>query len=138
MRLLLSLFWLITTAAAAVAQSAAPPVEIDPRLYEAYEADYLKQLQTDNPTIILRWNFYLDHAFVVSDYPAEKGDISQFPIIRVADPERFNILVLEKEQRLARDWERPMYYRIEGTQKVLMYWSGKDFNRKFQAWLARR
>lgn len=135
MRLLISLFWLLSAASIATAQATPTPVQIDPRLYEAFEADYLQRLQTEQPALILRWNYYLDHAFLISEYPPEKGDPGQFPTVQIADPAHFNIFLLEKDQPLARDWDKPMFYRIAGTQKVLMYWSGKEFNRKFQAWL---
>ncbi|MFN8303720.1 MAG: hypothetical protein U0U46_14610 [Saprospiraceae bacterium] len=137
MRLLILLFFLLpATAVRLAAQKAAPSP--DARLYEVYDADYLRQLQTQQPTLLYRLNYYLDHAFVVSEYPAEKGDISQFPVLRIANPERFNILVVEKEQKVARDWEKPVFYRIEGTRKVLMYWPGKEFNQKFRDWLTGR
>lgn len=111
---------------------------IDPRLYEVYEKDYLERLRAEQPTLILRWNFYLDNAFVVSEYPADKGDMGQLPELQITDPEHFNVLLIERDQPTARDWDKPVFYRIAGTHKILMYWSGKDFNRKFSEWLASR
>ncbi len=120
------------------AQTSTPAVAIDPRLYEVYEKDYLERLRAEQPTLILRWNFYLDNAFVVSEYPADKGDMGQLPELQITDPEHFNVLLIERDQPTARDWDKPVFYRIAGTHKILMYWSGKDFNRKFSEWLASR
>ncbi|MBL7805341.1 MAG: hypothetical protein JNL02_16500 [Saprospiraceae bacterium] len=120
------------------AQTSTPAAAIDPRLYEVYEKDYLERLRTEQPTLILRWNFYLDNAFVVSEYPTDKGDMGQLPELQITDPEHFNILLIERDQPTARDWDKPVFYRIAGTNKILMYWSGKDFNRKFSEWLASR
>ncbi|MCE7924050.1 MAG: hypothetical protein DYG98_13410 [Haliscomenobacteraceae bacterium CHB4] len=58
--------------------------------------------------------------------------------MEIPDLKRLNILALEKDQPLTRDWQKPVFYHIEGTNKVLMYFSGKDFNRKFRDWLARK
>ena len=135
MRLLILLFCLLPAASARLAAQTAAP-QPDARLYEVYDADYLQRLQVQQPVLLYRLNYYLDHAYVVSEYPTEKGDISQFPVLHVANPEQFNILLVEKEQQVARDWEKPVFYRIDGTRKVLMYWPGKEFNQKFRDWLA--
>lgn len=130
-------FWLLAVWPAS-AQSPALPVEIDARLFEVFDADYLARLRDEQPALLLRWNFYLDNAFTISDLPAEKGDAGAWPVVRVTDPARINILLLEKEQGLRRDWDKPVYYRIAGSQKVLMYWPGREFNRRFQQWLSKK
>lgn len=107
----------------------------DARLYAAFDSTYITTLQRDNPALLLRWNYYLDNAFVISDFPSQKGDIAQYPEVQIPDISNFNILVLEKTQRLARDWNKTTFYRIGSTNKVLMYFSGKDFNRKFREWV---
>ena len=108
----------------------------DSRLYAVFDSAYLDRLRSDNPVLLLRWNYYLDHAFLISDFPAAKGDIAQHPRVQISDISAVNILLLEKNQRLARDWQKPVFYRINDSNKVLMYFPGKDFNRKFGEWLA--
>lgn len=120
------------------AQAPYPAPVPDARLYAVFDSVYLQNISRDNPTLLLRWNFYLDNAFIVSDFPAEKGNVSQYPLVEISDLRDLNILLLEKEQPLARDWQKPVFYHIEGTNKVLMYFSGKDFNRKFREWLTRK
>lgn len=130
--LLLLLFPLLLNA-----QTPCPAVP-DARLYAVYDSTYLETVRRDNPTLLLRWNYYLDNAFIISDFPEEKGSIGQYPLVEIPDLKRLNILALERDQPLARDWQKPVFYHIEGTNKVLMYFSGKDFNRKFRDWLVRQ
>lgn len=111
------------------------PAEPDSRLYAAFDSAYLERLKTDNPNLLLRWNYYLDNAFIISDFPAAKGEITQYPEVQIPDIANVNILVLEKTQSLHRDWRKPTFYRIGDTGKVLMYYSGEDFNRKFKKWI---
>lgn len=138
-RLLLSLLLPLFLPLLLTAQSPYPAAPVpDARLYAVFDSVYLQNISRDNPTLLLRWNFYLDNAFIVSDFPPEKGNASQYPGVKISDLRDLNILLLEKEQPLARDWQKPVFYHIEGTNKVLMYFSGKDFNRKFREWLARK
>lgn len=130
-RLLLPLLLLFAPRLFAQTPTPAP----DARLYAAFDSAYVETLRTANPTLLLRWNFYLDNAFIISDFPSEKGDIAQFPVVQIPNLKQFNILVLEKTQRLARDWQKAVFYRIGDSNKVLMYFSGKDFNRKFREWV---
>ena len=135
LRLLLLLFLIPVLRLQAQTPAPARTVVPDARLYAVFDSTYLETLRRDNPTLLLRWNFYLDNAFVVSDFPAEKGNIGQYPLVEIPDLQNLNILVLEKNQPLARDWQKPVFYHIEGTNKVLMYFPGKDFNRKLREWM---
>ncbi|MCB0621381.1 MAG: hypothetical protein KDC43_10005 [Saprospiraceae bacterium] len=134
-QLLLLCFWL-GSSALALAQEAGESPEIDPRLYAVYDASYLSNLQKHNPTIIQRLNYYLDHAYYLTDYPAEKGEPT-FQTIAIEDLDHFNILLLEKEFGLTRNFEKQTYYLIEGTRKVLVYHSGKRFNEMLNEHLGR-
>ncbi|MEM6967526.1 MAG: hypothetical protein AAF573_22370 [Bacteroidota bacterium] len=112
-------------------------LKIDKRLYEVYEADYLKRLRTTQPFVLKRLNFYLDNAFYLADYPTKKGD-PDYPIIEISDTENLNILKLEQEQKLTRDFEKQVVYKIKGTNKILVYISGKAFNKKLNEHLRRK
>lgn len=112
-------------------------VEIDERLYDVFDANYLEKLQTVNPFVIQRWNFYLDNAWYITDYPEAKGT-PNYQSISVVDLENLNILKLEKEQTLRKDFEKQMMYQIEGTQKVLVYHSGRKFNQMLNEHLGRK
>jgi hypothetical protein len=103
----------------------------DARLYAAFDSSYLQTILQANPTLIRRWNFYLDNAFIITDFPSKKGNINDLKIVQIPNVSNFNIFVIEKTQKLGRDWEKPVFYRINQTDKVLMYFSGKDFMKKF-------
>lgn len=113
-----------------------PKVEIDERLFEVYEEDYLHKLQETQPTIIQRWNFYLDNAYYIVTYPEEKGR-ANFPEIVIEDLSDFNILKLERTFGMTRDFESETAYAIAGTDKVLAYYSGKKFVQKLNEHLGR-
>jgi len=110
----------------------------DVRLLAVYGEAYLQGLQSHNPMLLLRWQYYLDHAFVISEWPQEKGDIQTLPVVRIEDVKNVNILALEQNQPLYRQWDKPVFFRINDSQKVLMYHSGSSFNRDFQTWLQSR
>ncbi len=111
--------------------SASPQSPVpDARLFEAFDSAYVFTTLENNPALVRRWNFYLDHAFVIVDFPPEKGDIAALPTVKIADPARLNILLLEQQQPLARDWETPTFYRINNSRQVLMYFPGKLFMEK--------
>jgi hypothetical protein len=110
----------------------------DARLLAVYDKDYLENLQSHNPTLLLRQQYYLDHAYTVLDWPEEKGDINALPVVRIADVQNINILALEQMQPLHRDWSKPVFFRINDSRQVLMYHAGQHFNRDFQNWLQTR
>ncbi|MBK6619871.1 MAG: hypothetical protein IPG32_02960 [Saprospirales bacterium] len=104
------------------------PIPIDPRLSAALDQEYLERLQTENPFLLSRLHFYLDNAWYLSDYPEDKGAMD-FPVVRIDNPESINILLLEKEQGLQKDFQTQTVYSINGTRKVLIRRSGMEFNR---------
>ena len=104
------------------------PATIDPRLFAVYDQAYLDRIQTENPFLLERLNFYLDNAWYLSDYPADKGAMD-FPSVMIEDLQSVNILLLEKEQGLHKDFLTETVYSVNGTRKVLIFRSGKEFNR---------
>jgi hypothetical protein len=105
----------------------APTLEPEPdqRLYEVYEADYINRLLTENPFLIKRWNYYLDHAYQIIDVVPGKTDGQ--PQVIIPDLNNINILLLEKEQGLTHDYNIPVIYNIKNTNKCLVYLPGKIF-----------
>ena len=69
---------------------------IDSRLFEIYSGDYLENLQTANPYLLKRWNFYLDHSWYLTELPAEK-DMDSYATIQIEDLSNFNILLVERK-----------------------------------------
>ncbi len=110
-------------------------VKIDERLLEVFDQAYLNNLQTTNPFLIQRWNYYLDNAY----YIAEDVKTTQHPYLDVVinDVKQFNIFLLEREQGIKRAYQQEVAYRINGTNKVLVYYAAKDFTAKLNKHLGR-
>ena len=110
--------------------------EIDLRLSKVFEQAYLERLQKENPFLIQRWNFYLEHAFYITK--DDKIERNHYPTIKVDDLENINILKLEKTQALKRKYQGETSYWIEGTDLVLVYHSAQTFNQKLNEYLGRK
>lgn len=136
-KFILGLFFFGSIFTFAMAQAPAHThISIDPRLYEAFDSQHLENLVTENPFLIQRWNYYLDNSWYLDDLPPEK-ESAEYPSVNIEDIENINILVLEREQQLRRDWDRRIIYRITGHQKVLVFYSGKEFTEKLNEHLNR-
>lgn len=131
--LLFILFCMLSLSA--FGQSETKLVEPDARLNNVYAEHYLMRLQEANPFIIQRWNFYLDNAFFVAENSPEKG--ATYPTVEIADLENINILLIEKEQKIHHDFKARTYYQIAGTNKMLVYRSGKEFRDALNKYLGR-
>ncbi len=131
----LLLFLSITTFAQSQQQTHTHP--IDARLFEVFDGTYLEQLNAENPFLIQRLNFYLDHAWYITDLPAEKSS-SDYRTIQIEDVEKMNILLVEKEQKLERDWDKQTVYKIGNSGKALVFLPGKEFTKKLNEHLALR
>ena len=136
MKGILTLFLLTLSILSFAQKKSSETIEIDERLTEVYDKEYLANLQIQNPVLLQRWSFYLDNAFYLVDFPKEKGN-PDYPTIEVADLNNMNIFLLEKTQKMTRDFDKPTKYKIKGTNKILVYYSGKDFNQKLNEFLGR-
>lgn len=103
---------------------------IDARLYQVYDKEYLETLLRDQSQMLYRLNFYLDHSWFLSEYPPEKGN-PVYPTVQISDTEHFNILLLEKEQGIHAKWDGLQVYRINGGNRLLVLYSGKEFVKKW-------
>ena len=115
------------------AASGAMPKAIQPdlRLGVSFDVEYLTNLRSKQPAVLERMNYFLDYSYELRDIPKEKLQSANLPIVRIADVSHINIYLLIREQSLKREWESPMYYRIEGTDRMLMLLSEKEFSRRF-------
>ena len=110
------------------------PAAIDQRLYAVFGKEYIEESLRSDVFSLQRWTFYLDNAFIISDNPQTKdGSEGDFPSVKITDLAHINILQLEKEQNLKRDYYTESIYRIEGTTKYLVYHSGQRFIEAFNA-----
>ena len=114
-----------------------PP--IDKRLYEAYEKAYVENVAKDDAFLLQRWTYYLDHAFFIADSPLSKTESSEsYPSVIINDLAHINILKLEQQQTLKRDYYSEVIYKIEGTNKYLVYYSGKSFIESLNQYLSEK
>ena len=110
------------------------PAAIDQRLYAVFGKEYIEESLRSDVFSLQRWTFYLDNAFIISDSPQTKdGSEGDFPSVKITDLAHINILQLEKEQNLKRDFYTESIYRIDGTTKYLVYHSGQRFIEAFNA-----
>ncbi len=105
-------------------------LKADERLVEVYGNTYIEALKTNNPFLIKRLNFYLDNAYQVVEDAPRKGNT--YPSVIISDLEKINILQLEKDQNLTRDYHKPVIYSIANTNKILVYYSEKEFSQKLR------
>ncbi|MEL6942792.1 MAG: hypothetical protein AAFO82_08995, partial [Bacteroidota bacterium] len=84
--------------------------KIDSRLYEVFDETYLEQIQRQNPFLLQRWSYYLDHAFYIVEDP--KLLEYEYPKVNIEDLNAFNIMEIERTQGLERYFERESTYHI--------------------------
>lgn len=118
----------------AMAQQNTPPTA-DARLYDVFEANHIERLQEKNPYLINYYNYFLDHAYQIVDFPAGKND--QFPTVEIEDLENFNIIAIQKEQHLKRGGNHPTYYKIANANKLLIFYAETYFTKKLNQHLGR-
>ena len=94
-------------------------VKYDERLLELYDQSYLESLTEEQPFIIQRWNFILDHSYQIVDFPAEKMS-DDYRVIHVDDLENLNILKLTRDLNLTKDQKKNTFYRIGDSNKHLL------------------
>ncbi len=113
------------------------PKPIDTRLYEAYDKAYVDKVAVEDPFLLKRWTYYLDNAYYVSDAIVSKDGVPvDYPSVTIPDLARLNILKLETEQNIKRDYFVERIYKIRGTNKFLVYHSGRNFIESLNAHLS--
>jgi hypothetical protein len=106
-------------------------IQIDERLYAVHDKDYLETVKKEDPFFIHRWNFYLDNAFFIADNDlSKKGNTKGYPSVIIPDLKNINIMKIEREQDLRHDFYTETIFKIEGTDKYLVYYPGRDFVEK--------
>ena len=110
---------------------------IDSRLFDAFDGEYLENLRTGNPFLLQRWNFYLDNSWYLTTLPPEKAE-ADYPSIRIGDLDNINIFLVERKFQLQRDWNKQVIYKIENSDKALVFIPGKEFTRKLNEHLNRK
>ncbi len=132
----------------AVIGMAQQEIRPDPRLYECFSREYVESLN-EQPRLLLYYNFFLDHAYFVSDAdgkapqgtdirevtyrePDENGNFKPFDEdLSKFDPAKFN--VLKYDFRIRKDLYT--HYKLGDTGKVLVFLPQEQFTAKYNEYL---
>ncbi|MEM1326493.1 MAG: hypothetical protein AAGI23_11090 [Bacteroidota bacterium] len=117
------LFGFLCCALLTQAQSTITSVQVDERLYEVYDEDYLTRILEERPFLIKRWNFQLDYAYYLTG--SEKALAQDHPTIAVKDITAINIIALMREHQLLPHPQLEKSYRIANTNQVLVLRSSR-------------
>jgi hypothetical protein len=73
------------------AQNQPVKTAIDPRIYTAYERDYVDRVAQNNPFLIQYWTFYLANAYFITEMPSEKtDDAMNYAVIKIDNLNNIN------------------------------------------------
>ena len=111
------------------AQNESTTTTIDKRLYEVFEAEFLERLQSQSPSQLQYYNFFLDNIYEIKELP--QGKTSTYPTVEITNLDDINILKLINDLQLKRDYNSPTIYSIANTNKLLILISEKEFVKKF-------
>jgi hypothetical protein len=106
-------------------------LEPDARLSQLYDADFLQRLQTLQPELLQRLNYYLDNSYSIVPMPEGKDAQGFLSIEMPADVSKFNVLAFERERKILRDKSQAMFFQIAGTRNLLMLLPELEFVKKF-------
>ena len=103
----------------------------DKRISEAFGEKFVLELKSDNQEMIMYYNFYLDNAYYITELPVDKYEFINSLVSLNINPfstkNEINILMLDMKL----NFEKETYYRIGNSQKVMVFYSGKDLTEKY-------
>lgn len=102
----------------------------DPRLIESHDIEYLDRLKSKSPAYYEKLNFYLDHSYSIIDFN-EKKFTTKLKTIKVKDIDNINIFLVKEANDIHNDNIKRSYFRIKGTEKILVLEPMKQFNKSF-------
>lgn len=101
---------------------------IDARLKSNFTEKELSEMQSKNPANLEYLNFYVANAYEVTPMPSAKGNAHEIKgAVKIVDLNAVNIYEL-KLFPLQKDYQ---YYKIEGTDKLLVIISEEQLKAKY-------
>lgn len=101
--------------------------DFDERLFAKFSK---KELQEMNAKDLNYWTYYLDNGYKIAPIPKEKPDAFPMEIkLKSLNKEDINILSLDLKPHAV----VTQYYRIKGTDKILLLLNETEVNRNFNA-----
>lgn len=124
MKTLYTLFFFMSVSLVGLSQNGT----IDARLKSNFTEKELAEMQSKNPANLEYLNFYVANAYEITPMPIGKGDAHEIKgTVKIANLSSVNIYEL-KLFPLQKDYQ---YYKIEGTDKLLVIISEEQLKAKF-------
>ncbi|RUA30124.1 MAG: hypothetical protein DSY76_02720 [Bacteroidetes bacterium] len=108
----------------------------DTRLVDYLGQEKLAILQKNDPDIIVYYNYFLDNSYIIQTLPADKLKGGNYKTLNLplsagqVDRKKLNVLKLD----IQRKYDQRVYYKIAGSQEVLIFLSEKEFMKKYNAY----
>ena len=108
----------------------------DARLVDYLGEEKLAILQKNDPDIIVYYNYFLDNSYIIQILPADKLKGGNYKTLNLplrggkVDTKKLNVLKLD----IQRKYDQRVYYKIAGSQEVLIFLSEKEFMKKYNAY----
>lgn len=101
----------------------------DKRLLSKFSEKELHDMQAQNPETLNYWNYYASNAFQVMELPAQKAAAHEIKgTMKVSNLNSINIFDLHLTPQ-PKDYQ---YYKIEGTDKLLVILSEEQIKTRFK------
>lgn len=139
MRKTVILFFVLFLTGSAFAQSNF--VQPDQKLIDAFGYETVDFYQKNAPHLIKYYNFFLYNSYNIVDIPEGKNEsIESIPVFKLKDkflsePKDYSVNGLQNLNILKYDFKIDLnnsaIYRLEGTQKIIVFISGKEIQSNF-------
>lgn len=99
--------------------STAQSVKADSRLKIKYSVEELQKIETESPSEIAFLNYCIENAFRIADFPSEKKNSEKLKNLETVEE---TVLTENNFFNLGVDLleEQPQYFKIKGTDKLLI------------------
>ena len=90
----------------------------DDRIYDLYDSTYITRIQHNHPQMIQRWNYYLNHSYMITSLDGKKELLIK-GVVHIEDKSTINILALERSGKVKRDMKKISIYKINNSSEFL-------------------
>ncbi len=105
------------------------------KLIEAFGKEKVEFIIKNNPQLIYYYNFYLDNVWYLSPLPQDKEKAQNIegqvvlPLTSSGKVDKSKVNVLKL--KIKRYYDKPSYYKIKNTSRLLVFLSEEKFNEKY-------
>lgn len=134
-KLIFTVVLLLAVIGKSPAQTQSSIISPDIRLFDCFEKAYIELLKSNNPDLIVYYNFYLDNSYFIAELPAEKSNSAKIEKLKFQDKfknSKTNISELNiLKYDVKRFYDEYSFYSIGTTNKVVVFYSEKEFMIKY-------